>query len=265
MSPRRLWMGLAMLGCAHAAPPPAAPVGPAAPALDLAAEDPLLLGRALALGGELDGAGADLGADELGAEQAYRRSLARGESPAVLNNLAVVLLDRGAVGEAMQCARRAARLATLPDEQAHIADTLARARRALRAPEAPLLLARADAGEPTFEYRGRVYPIGDDGRWLLDVVDSVPDAEAAAHRYLRLRRAAHVTVAVGALGLASGLAILVGERDLFVGAEVASGGALLLGLGLELEHVASRDLEASARVFNAQVHTVLVPIATGGF
>lgn len=250
----------------------------------LAADDHLDLGRALALGGDLEGARRELRiaaaeaprdprpdrylgdallrTDHLEeAERAYRRSLERRETPAALNNLAIALLERGAAAEAGARARRALTLAT-PEERPHIEDTLVRATRAAAEPEAPVAIRHPTLASATFTYGGRVFAVSDHFQALVDGVEPARDAARKAH-FLRI--GGRSTIVAGGCLLGTGLTLAFTNDNHWISGGLLGGGALLVGLGAELEHRADRELDQAAALYNTRVRSVVVPLAAGEF
>src|SRR5207237_945664 len=62
-----------------------------------------------------------------------------------------------------------------------------------------------------------------------------------------------------------GLAVLGVQKEWLAGFSMTGGGALMVGLGLGLDHVAEGELDAAARAFNANVRSITVPILAGEF
>jgi tetratricopeptide (TPR) repeat protein len=278
-----------LAGCAHQARIQTRIGGDEVAIVDpLGADDHLDLGRALALGGDVDAARRELSAaaalapadprpdrylgdallragrgDE--AEAAYRRSIARRPTAEALNNLALDLLDRGAVREAGERASRAQSLAAEPQLRLHIDDTVARARRAAAQPEAPIAVSHPRSAAATFAYGGRVYSMDADSARFFDIVDGVPAARDAAQSARRLLRVGHGTIITGGCLLGSGLALLFTNDNRWVGGGLMGGGALLIGIGAELDRISDRELDDAAALYNARVRSVVVPLAAGQF
>ena len=251
----------------------------------LSADDHLDLGRALALGGDVEAAQQELSAaaalapddprpdrylgDALSrtgrvgdAEAAYRRSIARRPTAEALNNLALTVLVRGAAREATELANRAAALTSGDELRAHIDDTLARARQAAAQPEAPVAVSHPLAAPATFAYGGRIYDMDDR---FLALVDGVPPARDAAQSAQRLSLAGHGSIVVGGCLLGTGLTVLFTNDNRWLGGGILGGGALLIGIGAELDRIADRELDDAAALYNARVRSVVVPLAVGQF
>ena len=274
-----------LAGCAHDARyPTRISDGDVDIADPLAADDHLDLGRALALGGDLEGAGRELRiaaaeapddprpdrylgdallrADRLEeAERAYRRSIARRETPEALNNLAIALLDRGAAAEARERALRALGLANA-ELRPHIEDTILRANRAAAEPEAPVAIRHPTLSAATFAYGGRVFEVSDQ---FLAVVDGVEPAREAARKARSLHLGGRGTMVAGGCLLGTGLTLAFTNDNRWIGGSLLGGGALLIGIGAELEHLADRELDQAAALFNARVRTLVLPLAVGEF
>jgi tetratricopeptide (TPR) repeat protein len=276
-------------GCAHGARLETRVAGDEVTIADpLGADDHLDLGRALALGGDVDAARRELSAaaqlapddprpdrylgdaleragrgDE--AEAAYRRSIARRPTAEALNNLALSLLERGAAREAAERATRAQALALEPQLRLHIDDTLARARRAAVEPEAPIAVSHPRASPATFAYAGRMYSMDDGSQRFLDIVEGVPAARDRAQSARRLTRIGQGTIITGGCLLGTGFAVLFTNDNHWVGGGLMGGGALLIGIGAELDRIADRELDDAAALYNARVRSMVVPVASGQF
>ena len=276
-------------GCAHQAQLETRVAGDAVTIADpLGADDHLDFGRALALAGDVESARRELSsaatlapadprpdrylgdalvragrADE--AEAAYRRSIARRPTAEALNNLALSLLERGAAREAAERARRAQALAHEPELRLHIDDTLARAQRAAVEPEAPIAVSHPRSAAATFAYAGRVYSMDAGSERFFDIVGAIPAARDAALSARRLERIGHGTIITGGCLLGTGLTFLFTNDNHWIGGGLMGGGALLVGIGAELDRIADRELDDAAALYNARVRPVVVPVASGQF
>jgi tetratricopeptide (TPR) repeat protein len=280
---------IVMAGCAHETRLETRVAGGEVAIADpLSGEDHLDLGRALALGGDVEAARRELGAaadilpqdprpdrylgDALSragrndeAEAAYRRSVERRPTAEALNNLALSLLARGAAREAAQLATRAVSLAGEGELRAHVEDTLIRARHAAAEPEAPVSISHPAMAPATFAYGGRVYSMSEGSERFRELVDTVPSARDAAQSAHRLTLVGHGTILVGGCLLGTGLTVLFTNDNHWVGGGLMGGGALLVGVGAELDRIADRELDQAASLYNARVRSVVVPLAVGQF